>query len=326
MNPSQTVSIGVDLGGTSFGVAALTETGTLRFSAEHPTRSFRPRDEIVHDLAAAISDAATKAREADLEISGVGLGFPGVIDPWRGVVLLPPNFSEGWHGFPLADAIRSATGLETFLINDARAFTFAEARLGAGRGSKHVLGITLGTGVGGGLVLDDQLYLGAFGSAGEFGHQIVQPDGLDCGCGQRGCIETISSGPSIVAAAIRPFLQGRAPKLREITDGKLEKVSAKTVTDAARAGDVDCQRVIDRAAHALAHGITNVTALLGFEKVVIGGGVSGAGAVLFDPIRDHLTRMLHVTEHVPNVVPAQLEEPGLIGAALWASERVRGPR
>jgi glucokinase len=324
MNSSQTVSIGLDLGGTNFSVGVLAASKTLEFVTNHETRSFRPRDEIVHDLAAAISSVATKAKEVGWVISGVGVGFPGVIEPWAGTVLLPPNFSEGWHGFALARALQEATGLETFLINDARAFTFAEARLGAGRGSQHMLGVTLGTGVGGGLVLDGQLYLGAFGTAGEFGHQIVDRDGLDCGCGQRGCIETISSGPSIVAAAVRPFLQGRAPKLREIVGGKLEHVTPKTVADAARDGDADCLEIIDRAAIALAHGITNVSALLGLETVVIGGGVAGAGGVLFDPIRTHLKRMLRVTEHTPDVVQALLEHPGVIGAAVWASEQARG--
>lgn len=324
MNSSQTVSIGLDLGGTNFTVGVLLASGVLEFVTRHETRSFRPRDEIVHDLAAAISSTAQRARDAGWIVSSVGIGFPGVIEPWSGTVLLPPNFSEGWHGFALAQALQEAKGLETSLINDARAFTFAEARLGAGRGSKHLLGVTLGTGVGGGLVLDGQLYLGAFGTAGEFGHQIVDPDGLECGCGQRGCIETVASGPSIVAAAVRPFLQGRVPRLREKVGGKLEQITPKAIADAARNGDKDCEHIIDRATLALAHGITNVSALLGVETVVIGGGVAGAGEILFDWIRYHVDQLLYVTEHTPKVVQALLDHPGLIGAAVWASEQARG--
>ena len=315
-------SIGLDLGGTTFTVGWLDTSGTLHDQATFDTRSHRPCDEIVADLARAINVTAQKVTSTGLGVSSSGIGFPGVINPWKGTVLLPPNFGDGWNGFALAHAISEMTGLQTYLVNDARAFTFAEARVGAGAGSKHLLGITLGTGVGGGLVLDGQLYLGSRGTAGEFGHQIVQPHGLDCGCGGRGCIETIASGPALVSSAVRPFLQGRTPILREITAGKLEAITPKTVCDAAREGDPDCQEIIDRAALALAHGITNIAVTLGVEVVVIGGGVALAGDVLFDPIRTHLSTLCKMIEHHPEIRPAKLEEPGVVGAAVWAREQV----
>jgi glucokinase len=318
------VSIGVDLGGTSFSVAWLHASGQLEQHQEFETKAFRPRDEIVLDLANAISDTAQIAREAGYTVSGVGLGFPGVIDAHAGKVLLPPNFGEGWHGFALADAIKKHTQLETHLINDARAFCLAESRLGAGLGKTDLLGITLGTGVGGGFILDGVLYLGKYCTAGEFGHQIYDPNGSICGCGSRGCLEVYTSGPGIVAAATRPLRQGRVPRLREIINNDLNNLSPQAVAQAANAGEHECLEILEAVARALAWGITNVTHLLGVEIVVIGGGVAQAGSVLFDPIRQHLEAMAKMVEHVPEVVPAKLgNNAGLFGAALWAKEQVK---
>ena len=286
------------------------------------------------DLAAAISNTAQAARDAGLNVSAVGLGFPGVIDARAGLVILPPNFGAGWKNFALAKALELATGLETHLINDARAFTFAEARLGAGRasarsgqdsGATDVLGITLGTGVGGGLLLDGRLYLGKFCTAGEFGHQLYDPHGPTCGCGSPGCIEVFSSGPAIVAAAVRPLRQGRTPILREIIQNDLNKLSPKTIAQAAQAGELECQEIFARAAHALAWGIANITHLLGPEIVVIGGGVAKAGETIFAPMREYLEKNAKMISHLPKIVPAQLgANAGLIGAAVWAREQAVG--
>lgn len=316
------VSIGVDLGGTSFSVAWLGASGQLEHHQEFETKSYRPRDEIVLDLANAISSTAQAAREAGYTVLSVGLGFPGVIDARAGKVLLPPNFGEGWHGFALSDAIKQHTQLETHLINDARAFCFAESRLGAGVGKTDLLGITLGTGVGGGFVLDGQLYLGKYCTAGEFGHQIYDPNGSFCGCGSRGCLEVYTSGPSIVAAATRPLRQGRVPKLREIINNDLNNLSPQAVAQAAHAGEQECLEIFNTVARALAWGITNVTHMLGVEIVVIGGGVAQAGSVLFDPVRQHLETMARMVKHLPEVIPAKLgNNAGLMGAAIWARER-----
>ena len=284
------------------------------------------------DLAAAISSTAQAARDSGLNVASVGLGFPGVIDARAGLVILPPNFGAGWKNFALAKALELATGLETHLINDARAFTFAEARLGAGRASANsdgdatdVLGITLGTGVGGGLLLDGRLYLGKFCTAGEFGHQLYDPHGPTCGCSSPGCIEVFASGPAIVAAAVRPLHQGRTPILREIIQNDLNRLSPKTIAQAAQVGELECQEIYARAAHAIAWGIANLTHVLGPEIVVIGGGVAKAGDTIFAPIREYLERNAKMIPHLPKIVPAQLgENAGLIGAAVWAREQAVG--
>jgi glucokinase len=300
----------------------LTAAGHLEQVQEFETKSFRPRDEIVSDLAAAISSTAHAAQDAGHGVSSVGLGFPGVIDARSGVVILPPNFGEGWKHFALAKALTDATGIQTHLINDARAFTFAETRLGAGKGATDLLGITLGTGVGGGLVLDGRLYIGKHCTAGEFGHQLYDPHGPTCGCGSPGCIEVYSSGPAIVSAATRPLRQGRTPILREIISNDLNQLSPKAIAQAANAGELECQEIYAKAGHVLAWGIANLTHVLGPETVVIGGGVARAGEILFTPIREYLERNAKMVPSLPSVVPAQLgNNAGLIGAAVWAKEQ-----
>ena len=324
----QVVSIGLDLGGTSFGVGWLGADGRLGGLRQLETHSYRPRDEIISDMAEAIRQTAQQAEAQGLTVSGVGVGVPAVIDPWEGRVLLPPNFADGWHGFPLALALEAKTGLPTVLINDARAFTFAEARLGAGKGAQHVLGITLGTGVGGGLVLNGELYLGRWGTAGEFGHQVVEPNGVRCGCGGFGCIEAYASGPAIVGAGVRPLRQGRMPILRELISGKLDDLTPKEVAEAAQRGEEECLEIYAQAGRAVGIGISNVLSLLGLGTVVIGGGIAEAGKVLFDPIWATVRRHQYmVAEHLSElkIVPAELEEPGVLGAAVWAREHAQRP-
>jgi glucokinase len=313
-------SIGLDLGGTSYTTAWL-EGKTLRDVTEHATRAFRPRDEIVADLAASLLETKRSANQAGVDISSAAVGFPGVIDARRGVVILPPNFGEGWVNFPLADALETRTGMRVRLVNDARAFTLAEARLGAAAGATDALGITIGTGVGGGLILDGRLFLGRFCTAGEFGHQLYDPHGPTCGCGSPGCIEVHASGPAIVASAVRPLRQGRVPILRELIGGNLEHLDPRAIAAAASAGESECMEILTRAAHALAWGIANLVHVIGFEVVVIGGGIAGAGELLFDPIREYLQKNARMIPHLPRVVGASLGvNAGVIGACLWARE------
>lgn len=321
-----TASIGVDLGGTTYSVGWLDPAGALHDRAELETRSYRPPAEVVADLARAIEAAARQARSAAHAVAGVGVGVPAVIDPWAGKVLLPPNFAAGWAGYPLAAELAARTGLPVWLINDARAFTFAESRLGAGRGVGNLLGVTLGTGVGGGTVLNGQLYLGAYGTAGEFGHQVYDPHGPSCGCGGAGCVEVYASGPAVVAAAARPLRGGRAPILREIVGNSLERLTPKAVAEAAGRGEEECVEIWARAGEVLGVGISNVLGVLGLERVVVGGGLAKAGEVLFGPMRRAVARHARTLGgRTVEVVPAALEEPGLTGAAVWALEQAGRP-
>jgi glucokinase len=227
----------------------------------------------------------------------LGLAIPATIDPGRGLSLVMPNFPAEWRGFAVVDAVHSAVGLRPTLINDAKAFSVAETTLGAGRGWDLVACLVLGTGVGGGIVHHGRLWTGS-GTAGEFGHIIVDPEGPRCGCGSRGCVEAVAGGEAIEVAAGRP-----------------------TVEDAFRAagdGDVRAAHAIDRATSALASAMASITATLAPDVFVVGGGVAAAGDALLGPLRGKLLERVNIIP--PSQVRVHLaslgREAGSIGAAL----------
>ena len=315
-------ALGVDLGGTTTGAALIDEHGTLLAHVQQATHAYRPAREIVAEVAGLVRTLLGQAGLEGTPDTPLGVGVPAVLDDSRRRVTLLPNFGPGWYDLDLVALLSEQTGLDTSLINDARAFTLAEATHGAGHGSGSVLGITLGTGVGGGLVQGGRLYHGPRGTAGEFGHQVYDPHGPSCGCGGTGCIEVYASGPALVGAVTRAFRQGRVPLLRELCSGSLEAVTPRLIAQAAAAGEAECRQAYDRAARALAVGIANVSALLGVETAVLGGGVAQAGEVLFGPLAQELTRYAALLgERRPRLALAQLgPQAGAIGAAVWAAQ------
>ena len=235
-------------------------------------------------------------------IRSVGVGVPGLYDPGHGTTRFIINVPGKWAGVPVAAEIRDAVHVPSHLVNDARAFTLAEHRLGAGRGAASMLGITLGTGVGGGLVVGGRLYLGHDGTAGEFGHQTILPDGPLCNCGNRGCLEALAKADAIAAACGQPTVE--------------------KAVEVARAGDVRAVQGLTDAGRHLGIGVCNVVVLLTVDRIVVGGGVAAAGDLLLDPIRDEMRRRVHVTEaERVEVVCAQLGIwAGAIGAAIYGAE------
>jgi glucokinase len=246
---------------------------------------------------------------------------PATIDIEKGTTLIMPNFASGWFGFPIAEALREQTGLASFVVNDARSFVLAESLLGAGRGFKHVFGVILGTGVGGGFVLDGKLQLGK-GWAGEFGHFIVDPNGSVCGCGSVGCLETVASASALVAATVRPFLHGRTPVLHKLVEGDLNKVSAQFITEAARQGDEGCVESLAKLSYTLGTALATVSTLLAPERIIIGGGLSKATDLTLPGIQKAFATHAKVVPELPEIVVAALENPGVIGAALYAREKI----
>lgn len=315
---SRTV-IGVDLGGTST-KAGILEGGAiaLRDLRTRPTGADRPRQEVLADVAAEVRALVAGRPDA---VSAVGIGVPAAMTP-DGRIDVLPNFAPGWRGLDLAAALRDATDLPVVVVNDARAFTLAEARAGAAVGARAAFGVTLGTGVGGGLALDGTLYLGANGNAGEFGHHTYDPYGPLCGCGAHGCIETYASAPALVAAVMRPFAQGRTPRLHRAAGGRFGEVTPALIARAAEAGDEHCRDAIEVAARVLGVGLANVTTLLAVDRIVVGGGMAGLGETLFAPMRRVLASYATTAAGMmPEIVPAQSgDEAGALGAALHARD------
>jgi glucokinase len=291
--------LGLDVGGTNLKWAVvereteprLVKTGRL------PTDTRGGEQSVIQQLL----DVARSVMSDTGGIESIGVGMPGVLDPAAGVTLFIPNIPGHWDGVEVTGAMTSAVGSPASLINDARAFALAEHGLGAGRGTSSMLGITLGTGVGGGLVLDGKLYLGYKGTAGEFGHQTILPDGPPCNCGNQGCLEALARADAIATACGQPGVE--------------QSVAA------ARAGDKRARQGLRDVGRYLGIGASNVVVLLGVDRIVIGGGIAAAGEMLLDPIRQEVERRVHVTDVARiKVVCGELGIwAGAIGAALHGS-------
>lgn len=205
--------IGVDLGGTTLAAAAIDPiTGRKVARHEVPTLAKQGSDAVTARMTNLIAAVLADVQAAEEQVCGIGVGVPGMLDLERGVVLLLPNLPGAWREVPLKAIIESEVGLPTFPLNDVRAFTLGEKTFGAGRGMDTVVCVAVGTGIGGGMVINGRLHMGIGGTAGEVGHQIIDPSGPPCGCGSRGCLEVFASGPAITAMALKPSRKALIPK------------------------------------------------------------------------------------------------------------------
>lgn len=312
--------VGVDLGGTSINVGVVPfEGGTILGMRSMPTESQRGAKAVVDRMVRMIRDAMKDAkREGGLEddaFIGIGLGSPGPLDRTTGTVLETPNL--GWRNFPLRDLIANSIGLDAVLDNDANAATLGEWWLGAGRGVDNLVGVTLGTGIGGGIVIDGKVFHGASDVAGEIGHMTIDSTGRRCNCGNYGCLEAYASGPAIAARAIEGLEAGAASVLPEMAGGDLHATTAETVYEAIVAGDLYAAEVMRETAKFLGTGLANIINVLNPEMVVISGGVTRAGDHLFEPLRAEVRRRaFSEAANACRIVSSELGDmAGVIGAA-----------
>lgn len=310
---------GVDIGGTTLSVGMVPAAGgrprALQVAA---TPCGGGGEEVVDTVCAMVRAAADElalGEGAGTAVAGVGVGAPGSLDRARGVVLESHNL--GWFGLPLGDRIAAATGLAAVVENDANCAAYGEWWQGAGRGFRSVVGITLGTGIGGGIVVDGRLFLGATGTAGEIGHMTVEFGGRRCTCGNRGCLEAYASGPGIARSAVEGLAGGTASSLPELVEGELDRITAATVHEAAVAGDAYAAGVLARAARMLAAGITGAVNLLSPDAVVVMGGVTAAGDLFFGPLAAELgrPRFRSAVDACTVVAGALPGTAGVVGAA-----------
>lgn len=318
--------IGVDLGGTHLRAAVVdVSTGQVIDLIMVPTLAREGHEAVIPRMAELIESVIQGSGTPKAEVGGVGIGVPGKLDLEQGRVLWLPNLPGHWINVPLQQQIEQQVGLPCHLINDARAMTFGEWKFGAGRGVKTVACFTLGTGVGGGLVMNGKLHLELGGTAGELGHQVIDADGPTCGCGSHGCLETYASGPAIAAAGIKAVVQGLTTRIGEMVNYDLNRITPEVVYQAALSGDAIAQEIYQRVGHYLGIAIANVIVIAGPRRVIIGGGVSQAGELLFEPIRRTVKQNVFIcsTEQV-EIVPALLGiNAGIIGAAAWACEAAK---
>lgn len=286
--------IGVDLGGTNIVAGAMSVDGSRSLAVKSiPTNSSVGDEGVAERIVGLVKsvqlDAMSETGATRSDFIGVGVGAPGPLDRDKGIVLVAPNL--GWKDFPLRQRIHDRVGLPTTLDNDANCATFGEWWQGAARGGRNVIGITIGTGIGGGLILDGALYHGSSDMAGEVGHTTIDLNGRHCKCGNYGCLEAYASGPAIATRAREVMVREEGESvLPSMVHGRLEDITAQTVYDAAKAGDKVASEIVSDTARYLGAGIANLLNTFNPDTVVIAGGVTAAGDALFVPLRAEVRR------------------------------------
>ena len=307
--------IGVDVGGTNVKLALVDMNGKIVYSNTTPTRADLGYEHSIANIQTAIEELMKETSSNKENIEAIGFGFPGQIDYQNGIVRLLPNM-PGWVEIPVAKIMEEKFQIQTKLDNDVRVATLGELKYGAGKGCNNLVCITVGTGIGSGLVLNGKLVRGAKNAAGEIGHiKMTMGDGPICGCGDYGCFEAYASGPSIVAEAKEYIKGGKSSKFKELAT---EELSPYIVAQAALQGDAVAKRIYSKMGEIIGLGLTSVINLLNPERVIIGGGVADAGDILFDPIRETVAkRAMPIQAQSVEIVPAQLgNTAGVIGASL----------
>ena len=312
------LALGVDVGGTKVAAGVVDEDGTILARTRRPTPSTSPPD-----VERTIAEVVAELR-ADHDVSLVGIGAAGYIDAEGSTVLFAPNLA--WRHEPLRKEVSDLIGLPVTIENDANAMAWGEYRFGAGRGEDNLVCVTVGTGIGGGIVLSGKLFRGSHGIAGEFGHTQVVPDGRRCGCGLRGCWEQYCSGRALLheAREIADVDRQFGARLLELGHGRPEGIHAEHVTQAAQEGDPAALACFGEIGRSLGQGLADMCAVLDPGRLVVGGGVADAGDLLLDPAREVFARQLTGSGHrpVPEIVLAALgNDAGLVGAADLARVR-----
>jgi len=304
--------LAIDLGGTQIRAALADAQGTLLARAATRTHAEEGPEAVIGriiECAERVLEGVDRSR-----VLGVGVGAPGPIDPWTGVLYNPPNL-PGWEAVPLAERLAAALGLPVQAGNDANLAALGEHRFGAGRGVDDLVYMTVSTGIGGGIITGGQLMVGARGFAGEIGHQTLEPEGPVCSCGQRGHLEALAAGPAIAREARRALREGAVSLMEELVDD-LEHITAEMVAEAAARGDAVARQILERAAFYIGLGLVNVIHIVEPQRIIVGGGVSRAGNLLFDPIRRTVEeRLMSPVYHGVDILPAALgDDVGLLGA------------
>lgn len=319
---AEAVFAGIDLGGTKIAAAIGSMSGTILTQARIDTRA--ETDRTPADTLGRVADLIRQLEKGTSRVAAIGIGLPGLVDS-RGVAKFLPNLPDQWRGAPVTGTLSGLTGCPVYALNDARMATLGEFVFGAGRHTQRMLLLTLGTGIGGGLVLDGHLQLGICGGAGEIGHQTIVPDGAPCTCGSHGCLETLASGPALTTAALSLIHCGGADELRQFAkDGEL---NPRHIAAAADQGNVGCAALIKRAAEFIGIGIANAVTLTAVDTIILTGGLTALGDRLLKPIRAVLADRVRMfpTDGIRIEISALGEQAALLGAIALASRHPAAP-
>ena len=315
--------VGVDMGGTKILSAVIDADGNILGTAKVPTKADEGTSVVIDRIANSIQKAIGKSDVNPASIEAVGIGAPGPLDPETGVVIFAPNL--GWRDVPLKAELEARVGIPTFVDNDVNVGTLGEHAFGAGKGVQNIVGIFVGTGIGGGIILQGELFHGASKTAGEIGHIIVKADGPRCGCGTRGCLEALASRTAMTKQFQKAIeKKGKKSVISKLTDGDLRAIRSGVLARAIRSNDKLTLKVFKKATKYLGVGIGSIVNFLNPEMIILGGGVVEA---LDDTFLDNI-RTAAEKYALPNtldgvqIVRAELgDNSGILGAAALARQR-----
>jgi glucokinase len=305
---------GVDLGGTKVLASVATLDGQILATDRRPTEAEKGPQAVVQRIIDLVGDVCRVAGTTPSRLKAVGIAVPGPVHQESGVVTDPPNL-PGWHNVPIGPILSDALGTPTVVDNDGNAAAIGEHRFGAGVGTRHMLYLTVSTGVGGGIIINGELYRGASGAAGELGHIIIEADGPACGCGAHGCLEALASGTAIAREARAVLASGYDGILATLCAGG--EVDAEVVAEAADAGDRAAAEIIARAAHYLGLGLATFVNLFNPEMIVIGGGAAKIGLPLLAPAEQTMRKVAFpLPASAVSIVRSPLEDDAVVRGAI----------
>ncbi len=316
--------IGVDIGGTSIKCALVDINGKIKLKSGAPTDKSRGADSVFESIKAVAGAVLDAAEKNNLKVSAVGVGTPGSVDPETGCIAGGAENIPGWKGAPLVKELFKSFNIPVFASNDVTLNALGEAKFGAGRGKRDVFCIAVGTGIGGGIVIDGKVYRGAGDSAGEVGHMTVNLNGRRCNCGSRGCLESYASATAIAAEGAAACKKGGGELILEYAGGRIEDITAKSVFEAAKKNDPAAQAIVKKTGFYLGAGIANIINLFNPEVVIIGGGVSKAGGILLDSVKAAVGEYsLEINLKKAAVVLSKLNlTAGVLGAAALCWQEI----
>lgn len=319
----QDVIVGIDLGGTYIKAALITRDKEILAKDSRPTQAADGPEVVLDIMKTSVEDLLESHGVAKDKVLGVGIGSPGPLNWQTGIIYQTPNL-PGWENYPIVKSLEERVGMKCYLENDANAACYGEYWLGAGQGTQTICVLTLGTGVGGGVVVFGRLLRGLDGTAAELGHINVQRDGRLCGCGAKGCLEAYASVTGMVRTAAEGIENGRKSMLTDMCGDDLSKLTGKMISDAVEKGDEFAKWVMEETGTWLGIAIADLINTFNPEKIVLCGGMIAAGDALFDPIRRTARELaFDVPAERAQILPAGLGgDAGVIGAAGCALERI----
>lgn len=310
------IAVGVDLGGTAIKAGLVNPQGKILRDTTVPAEANQGPTHVIKQIIKSVHQLIDGSSYKKRDYAGIGVGSPGSVDLDGGTVKYPPNF-PGWTVVRLGDALHKEFGLHVEVDNDANAAAVGEAKLGAGIGHKDFIMVTLGTGVGGGLILNGKIFRGTFGGAGELGHITIDYNGPLCNCGNHGCVEAYVGAKYLTQRAIEKVKRNRRSKILSLAGNDTRRIDPKIISLAARAGDATALDILAETGRYLGIGLATVVNLLDVRVIIIGGGIARAGKPLFNPIKESVRR--HVLTPMKDgleVLPAKLgNSAGILGAA-----------